>query len=49
MDPSHDLKVKLLLKEQQISRLETLVAEKEQVIAELKTKLDKFQVSRLAV
>ena len=45
MDYSHDLRIKLLLKDEKIRELEGLLSEKDSLIEDLKAKLDKFQVS----
>ena len=47
MDYTHDLRIKLLLKDEKIRELEGMVLEKDQLIEDLKAKLDKFQVRNL--
>ena len=46
MDYSHDLRMKILLKDEKIRELEGMISEKDCIIEELSAKLDKFQVQR---
>jgi len=44
MDPLRETKMQLIIKEDKIRELESLLAERDRIIADLRTKLDKFQV-----
>jgi len=49
MDHFYDMRHQVLMKDERIRDLEALIAEKDQLIEELKAKLDKFQVITVCI